>query len=150
MLAAAHAVHATLARCVGLDRRSLALFRITFCVQLLCKWSLWWSFMPDMLDDAGLMPRSQLLDRETWSLHLVSGHILYLRLIASAQLIALACLLAGFRTRAATVVAYVLQVSLYRRTDQFNGNSFVGPLETALLFWSCWLPCIARETSRHK
>ena len=73
-----------------------------------------------------------------WSLHLLNDNIGYQAAIFSLHLLAALCLLAGYRTRLATLLVWLLYVSLHNR------NIFIlqagDDLLRLCLFWALFLP----------
>jgi predicted DCC family thiol-disulfide oxidoreductase YuxK len=129
----------------ALDLRSLALFRAALALVLI------WDDLSRCGDlrvfytDAGLMPRpwlTQIGDPFRVSLHLASGDAWFQALLLAAQLLAAFCLFWGWRTRAATAVAWILGVSIAVRNPVVLTAADV--LLNSLLFWCLFLPLHAR------
>ncbi|MBA2482395.1 MAG: HTTM domain-containing protein [Planctomycetes bacterium] len=127
----------------GVDLRSLALFRIGLAVLLLC--DLWFRVgsLSVFYTDQGVLPRidQPIADpNAAWhvSLHLANGSAVW-----QAALFAIAAgfafmLLAGWRTRLATICSWVLLLSLHARNPQVLQGGDV--LLRCLLFWAMFLP----------
>jgi len=131
-----------LARRVAVDRRALAALRISLGLLLLADLLLRSRALVAHYTDSGVMPRTAL--REVYgpladiSLHALSGGVvLQVALFALAGLAALA-LAAGYRTRLAAVVSWLLLVSLHARNPMLlnAGDSLL----RRLLFWGLFLP----------
>ncbi|WP_411887447.1 hypothetical protein [Hydrocarboniphaga effusa] len=93
----------------------------------------------------GLLPPSALageLSDWRWSLHLVNHSTPFQALLILAQALAGLAIAAGLRTRLATLVAWVLAVSLCNRNPLVIGPG--DALLCALLFWSLFLPLAGR------
>ena len=93
----------------------------------------------------GLLPPSALageLSGWRWSLHLVNHSTAFQTLLILAQALAGLAIAAGLRTRLATLVAWVLAVSLCNRNPLVIGPG--DALLCALLFWSLFLPLAGR------
>jgi hypothetical protein len=133
-----HAVRHRLA----VDRRALAALRIALGLLLLADLALRSRALVAHYTDRGVLPRAAL--RATYgsladiSLHALSGGIwLQGALFVLAGLAALA-LAAGYRTRLAAVVSWLLLVSLHARNPMLlnAGDSLL----RRLLFWGLFLP----------
>jgi hypothetical protein len=133
-------------RVFSLDKRSLAVFRIGIAVCIL--FDLLWraELIPLFYSDEGLVPRVALLSHWdlTWhpSLHLVSGLLLFQWFLFLCNAIAATSLLVGYRTRLATLVTWVLLISLQNRNPLVLTGADV--LTRVLLFWALFLPIGAR------
>ncbi len=127
----------------GLDMRSLAAFRVGLAVLVLC--DLWFRLpgLTAFYTDQGLLTRAEQVEADLgdpwhFSLHMASGAAwLQILLFASAFVCAI-MLLAGWRTRLATVLSWVLLVSLQTRNPLVLQGGDV--LLRCLLFWGMWLP----------
>jgi len=125
----------------SIDLRSLALFRIGLGLILLLDLAVKSFDLKDFYTDQGILPRAAWLEVTNqwhWSLHSMSGQtplILFLFLLAALAAIAL---IAGFHSRLATIICWVLTVSLTNR----NGYILQGGdnLLCVLCFWSMFLP----------
>ncbi|MBX7211847.1 MAG: HTTM domain-containing protein [Verrucomicrobiaceae bacterium] len=133
-------------RLAGVDLRSLAAFRMGLGFILL--WDLATSLASAgaFYAEAGVMPSAvwARLRESAWivSLHGLSGSSPWVVTLIIVQMIAAACLLAGWRTQAATLVSWVLLCSLQSRNPVvLHGGDIV--LRTTL-FWSVFLPLGAR------
>lgn len=133
-------------RLTGIDLRSLAAFRIGLGTILI--WDLVTSLFSAsaFYTDAGTMPLALALRlRESpWiiSLHGLSGSTAWQMALIVGQIAAAACLLIGWRTQLATVVSWVLLLSIQARNPVvLHGGDVV--LRMAL-FWSLFLPLGAR------
>jgi hypothetical protein len=126
----------------ALDLRSLALLRIGLALLILGDLGVRCSDLKAHYTDLGVLPRSvaieKLLGPWDWSLHLLGGSaFLELLLFLIAAIAALALLL-GYRTRLATIVSWILLISLQNRNPLvLNGGDIEFHL---LLFWSIFLP----------
>jgi len=130
----------------GIDLRTLALFRVALGT-LLAFYAL--NRMPDALalyTDWGVLPRYWLLqtDDAWWrlSLYVISGDPWFVYLLLVATLLAGLALLAGYRTRLASIAAFVLFTSLINRNPMIliGGDGLLA----CLLFWAMFLPLGAR------
>jgi predicted DCC family thiol-disulfide oxidoreductase YuxK len=132
---------AALDQVIGLDLRSLAVFRIGLAAVILVDLFNRFQDLTAHYTDAGVMPRTLLREVAPtfhWSLHALSGTVWFQGvLFAIAALIAIA-LLVGYRTRIATIASWALMVSLQNRnpTLLFAADYVL----VALLFWSMFLP----------
>lgn len=132
-------------RVFAIDLRSLALFRVTMAILLLIDLCRHLPLLDAFYSDSGLLPRGQKrLVESVWriSLHAANGQTLFaLALLLIALLTALA-LLAGWRTRRAAIISFVLYASLLNRAPVITGGG--EQLLALLLFWACFLPLGAR------
>ncbi len=129
-------------RLFGIDARSLAVFRVGLGVLLLWDLAIRASSMGMHYTDDGVMPRTLLIEtwRQTgrWSFHLLAGGTAsqaVMFILAAAAAVALTL---GYRTRLATVVCWVLTVSLQHRNPLVNNAA--DELVAALLLWAIFLP----------
>jgi hypothetical protein len=128
----------------SLDLRSLALFRIGLGIVILG--DLIARAQADGLrafySDMGVLPPQILVERfgwsEFWSIHIASGSLAFEALLFVVAAIFAVLLIVGYRTRLATIVSWLLLVSLHSR------NPFVlhggDTLLRLLLFWAMFLP----------
>ena len=129
----------------GIDLRTLALFRIGLGTLLLADLAMRARVLTAHYTDAGILPRSALLDTQlagTFSLHLLNGTFgLQAMLFVIAALFA-TMLVLGTRTRLAAIVCWVLLLSLQHRNPQIlaAGDSLL----LLLSFWAMFLPLGAR------
>jgi predicted DCC family thiol-disulfide oxidoreductase YuxK len=130
---------------LSLDLRTLALFRFALGATLAVDMLNRLAHVRTFYTDWGLWPREAAMDYAgpmRLSVHLLNGDTWFaatLLLIEAAAGVALAL---GWRTRAATVVAFVLQASLLNRNSVIllGGDTLL----TCLLFWGMFLPLGAR------
>lgn len=125
----------------GIDVRALAVYRVALGVLLLLDLANRTRFLSAHYTDDGLVSRTLMIPRmKTWTLSLywmngTAGFAAAMFLIAA--LFAL-LLLVGYRTRLATIVSWVLLVSLqYRNPLVCHAGDHVLRL---LLFWGMFLP----------
>ncbi|WP_208023619.1 HTTM domain-containing protein [Halorussus pelagicus] len=131
-----------LARRFGVDARALAALRVSLGVLLLADLYLRSRDLVAFYTDSGVLPRSVLREQfggiAALSIHAHFGSpwaVGLLFLVAGAFGVAL---LLGYRTRLATVVSFVLVVSLHARNPVLlNGGD---SLLRRLLFWGAFLP----------
>lgn len=129
-------------RILSLDLRSLAVMRIFLAALALYDLYRRGSQITEYYSDQGVAPRdlitSQYWNPRWWSVHLVSGEtsgqtILFVLHAAVALL-----LLIGWRTRLASVLTFLLTVSLHNRNPLvLDGGD---RLLLILLFWGLFLP----------
>lgn len=136
---------ATLRELFGIDLRTLALFRVTLAtvvgVDLINRWLEASTFYTDW----GLLPREALIHLDSvWrvSLYLANGELWFSALLLAVSLLCTVALWWGYRTRLATLLLFVLLVSLYNRNPimLIGGDGLVA----CLMFWSLFLPLGAR------
>ncbi len=129
----------------AVDLRSLALFRfglgLLVCFDALGRLGDVGAFY----GDHGVLPLGLLSesgDAWRWSLHRAMDGTGFSSLLILLQALAGLALAAGFRTRRATLLAWVLAVSLCNRNPLVLGAGDV--LLCALLFWGLFLPLAGR------
>jgi hypothetical protein len=131
----------TLHEVIGLDRRSLAAFRIGLAIILLTDLGIRFHDLTAHYTDAGVMPLlllHEVAKPAYWSLHALSGGpLLQVLLFAIAALMAI-LMLVGYRTRLATVASWILLISLHNRNPAliFAADDVL----RALMFWAMFLP----------
>ena len=130
-----------LERRYGLDLRSLALLRLGLALVILGDlWGRWGNVLSDY-SDQGNLPRSLLQDLWLpgyWSIHALSGSVGWQAVCFAIATLSALLLLIGYRTRWATVVSWVLLVSLHNRNPLvvFAADDVL----RALMFWAMFLP----------
>lgn len=129
----------------GIDLRTLALFRVGLGALLLADLALRARDLTAHYTDAGILPRAALLDTlsvGSFSLHLLNGTFAFQAVMFTLAAIFATMLLLGSRTRIATIVSWVLLLSLQNRNPQIlsAGDSLL----LLLCFWSMFLPLGAR------
>ncbi len=135
-------------RVFGMDLRSLAAFRIVAGFLLLIDLWMRWQSLEAMYTDAGLMPLAmwtnflnEISDRPgalSWSLHAWNGSWQWQAFLFAVAAIASCLLILGYRTRLATIVSWILLVSVQVRNPIIltSGDT----LFRVALFWSMFLP----------
>lgn len=145
---ALHGIRAKLAEFFEIDLRSLAVFRIALGLLVLLDLALRLQDLHGHYTDGGVWPR-ELAAQELakakvtcFPLYFLGGSALFAGgMFAAAAVVALA-LIAGFWTRAATILSWLLLVSLHARLQPvLNGGDAIFAL---LFFWSMFLPLGAR------
>ncbi len=131
---------------LGIDLRSLAFFRIGLGLLLIGDLIIRASDLRTFYTDEGVLPRWALLEKfaEPWlhSIHLISGTAFVQGLLFLTAGIAALALLLGYRTRLATVLSWLLLVSLQARNPVvLQGGDLLFKM---LLFWGMFLPLGAR------
>ena len=129
----------------GIDLRTLALFRVCLALIILVDLALRARDLTAHYSDYGVLPRAALLGdigARFPSLHLISGSTkVEALLFLFSGLVAIA-LLVGYRTRIATVLSWILLLSLQARNPGvMQGGDMLLYL---LLFWGIFLPLDAR------
>ncbi|BAY03068.1 HTTM domain-containing protein [Anabaena cylindrica FACHB-243] len=126
---------------LGLDIRSLAVFRIGISLIILTDLLTRFRDITAHYTDVGVLPRTLLKEIAKtghWSLHAISGEpIFQVLLFAIATLMAL-LMLVGYRTRVAVIASWVLLISLHNRNPAliFAADDVL----RALMFWAMFLP----------
>jgi hypothetical protein len=136
-------LHAALARVFGIDPRSLATLRIGLAFLLLVDLAIRAGDLRAMYGDEGMVPISAVRawyghSPWVWSLHFLNGSVAFQGALFAIAAIAAAALFVGYRTWLATVISWVLLVSLhYRNPMVVNGGDV---LLRMLLFWGMFVP----------
>lgn len=131
---------------IGLDVRSLALFRIAIAALILIDLSVRATFLEAHYTDFGLLPRAPLIEQFSppWriSLHFLSGKLPIEACLFVIAAVFATMLLIGYRTRLATFLSWFLMLSLHTRNPMVlqAGDLFF----RNLLFWGLFLPLGAR------
>ncbi len=125
----------------AIDIRSLAAMRMLLACAVLARLS---DVMPHYIaffSDDGILPR-RLLFAHTYpsatSLYFLNGSPAFALALLWANVLAAIALLSGYRTRLATVLCWVLNVSLAMRNPYITTGG--DALTSLLLFWSMFLP----------
>ena len=126
----------------GADLRSLATFRIVLALLVLSDLTNRATDLPAHYTDAGIMPRTVLVERvlSPWafSLDLMNGGALFQALLFAVAALAAFGMLVGYRTRLMTFIVWVLLLSIQLRNPLVNGSE--SPMLRMLLFWGMLLP----------
>jgi predicted DCC family thiol-disulfide oxidoreductase YuxK/uncharacterized membrane protein YphA (DoxX/SURF4 family) len=136
-----------LGRVFGIDLRTLALFRITLGLVLFGDLVARSADLTVFYTDAGVMPRAWLLAvNGPWriSLHSANGEPWFIWTLFIIEMLAALMMVFGWRTRLATLVAFVLHASLLNRNIMvlLGGDELI----TCLIFWGLFLPLGARAS----
>lgn len=134
-----------LAEMIGIDLRTLALFRVVLGLVLL------WCVLSCFRDlnafwtDGGVMPRAWMIESDSrWrlSLFLINGQSWFVASLLIVQAGFALMFALGWRTRLAAIASFVLWASLINR----NPVVLIGGdlLLCCLLFWAMFLPLAAR------
>lgn len=125
----------------GLDLRSLALFRLGLALVILGDL---WGRLGHLLayyTDQGILPRSLLAELWLpgyWSIHALGGAIWWQGVCFAIATLSALLMLIGYRTRWATVVAWIMLVSLHNRNPLVIAGA--DDMLRAMLFWAMFLP----------
>ena len=129
---------------VAIDLRALAAFRIGLATLLLADLARRSRHLTAFYTDYGVLPRrAYAVDYSTTPLpHTLSGEPWAVALLFAATGAVALALLVGYRTRAVTLVSWLLLLSLHARNPMVlnAGDSLL----RMLLFWSVFLPLGAR------
>ena len=126
----------------GADLRSLAIFRIVLALLVLADLASRATDLTAHYTDAGVMPRTDLLEQvlSPWqfSLNLINGGLLFQAFLLGLAAFAALGMLLGYRTRLMTFIAWALLISFQMRNPLVNGAAV--HLLRELMFWSILLP----------
>ncbi|MBX2865534.1 MAG: DUF393 domain-containing protein, partial [Leptolyngbyaceae cyanobacterium MAG.088] len=125
----------------GIDLRSLALLRLGLALGILIDLGFRLGNISAYYTDQGAVPRSALGELWLpgyWSIHALSGSVGWQVICFAIATLSALLMLIGYRTRWATVVAWVMLVSLHNR----NPLAISAPddLLRAMVFWAMFLP----------
>ncbi|MFC7095903.1 HTTM domain-containing protein [Halobaculum marinum] len=124
------------------DPRALVALRVALGALILVDLSLRARWLGFFYTDAGVLPRTLLLDRYPLagrlSAHALFGEVWWTALLFVAAGVAATCLLVGYRTRVAAVCSLLLLASLHARNPfVLNGGD---SLLRRTLLWAVFLP----------
>ncbi len=126
----------------SLDTRSLSLFRVAFALLIIVDIALRSRYIVEHYTDMGIYPRAAFTEfwtsSTTFSLHAVSGHLWFQILLFGIHIFFALWLLFGYRVRTATIILWLLTVSLHNRNMMINSGA--DDLLRLVLFWSMFLP----------
>ncbi len=135
-------------RMFGLDTRSLAIFRIALALLLLIDLGMRWQYRDAFFSENGVLPlalQGELIESIagyrgplSWSLHTLSGSNAWMYVLFGLTLASYLTLIAGFRTRIASIAAWVLLTSWHVRNPMIMHSG--DTLLRIALFWSMFLP----------
>lgn len=154
MAGSSHGVRALIERSFGIDPRSLAAVRIGFGAILLIDLAFRAGQLRAAYTDEGAVPRAELDPwiRETIApLHLLSGAFGWEALLFGVAAVFAVLLTIGFYTRTATVVSWLLLLSLQARNPLLL--NFGDQILRVSLFWALFLPlgrCWSVDAARAK
>ncbi|NNE82495.1 MAG: DUF393 domain-containing protein [Alphaproteobacteria bacterium] len=130
---------------LGVDLRTLALFRVLLGSFLILDLALRARDLTAHYTDFGIMPRDVLvgyLGPGSFSLHMLNGTATFqAALFVLAGIFAL-LMVVGWRTRTMTIISWVLLLSLQNRNTLIHSGE--EQLVMVLLFWAMFLPLGAR------
>ncbi len=126
----------------GMDARSLAAFRVGLALVVLADLATRALSLTEHYTDAGVLPRSALIERpfDRWHLSVLmaSGAPAFAKAVFGACALAATAMLVGWRTRAATVATWVLFCSIVSRNEMILQGS--DTVLRVFLFWAMFLP----------
>lgn len=132
----------TFCRLFAIDPRSLAAFRIAIGLLLLADLGGRLTDLHSMYTDSGMFPRAEIQARYTtpwnWSFHFGGGSAAYQSVLFALAFGAAGCLVAGYRSRWAALISWLLLLSIQNRVPPIL-NAGDGLLRL-LLFWGLFLP----------
>ena len=132
----------------GIDVRSLAAFRIGLAILLLLDLRNRALFLTAHYTDVGVLPRAAKLsfyDKtgvggtwQYWSFHMTSGVWWGQAILFILAGVFAGCMLVGYRTRLATILSWILLLSLHNRNIALLQGGDL--LLKAMVFWAMFLP----------
>jgi hypothetical protein len=126
----------------ALDVRALAAFRVALALCVLADLAARAVDLAAHYTDGGVLPRAALAalpSHDLWlSVHTLAGGAGFQALLFAAEALAAVCLLAGYRTRVATVVVWALHLSLLARNPLLRTGA--DQVVRMCLFWAMFLP----------
>jgi hypothetical protein len=127
------------------DLRSLALMRVGIAVLLLIDLLVRWSSANDFYTDKGIFTVKDFLsisNWSTWSIHAINGSWEFQSLIFLISIIFVLMLLVGYKTKVATLLSFILLLSLHHRNLIVIDKG--DALLRVILFWGLFIPWNAR------
>lgn len=125
----------------GVDVRSLALFRIVVGIVILVDLATRAPYIETFYTDEGSFSTEiceSAMPGGFWSIHLLSGSELYQQILFAIAAVAAVFLIFGCFTRTATIVTWLLLISLHVRNPLLLNSG--DTLLRTMLFWSLFLP----------
>lgn len=133
-------------RCITIDLRTLAVFRIMSGVLILIDLALRAQHLTRFYTEDGLVPREVALEAvpgaSVFTLHFIAGSTTTVALLFAIQALFALQLIIGYHTRFASVVSFLFVISLNHRNTLILSHSDV--LFRLLLFWGMFVPLGAR------
>lgn len=128
---------------LGIDLRTLALFRVALALLLLVDGIQRAADLEAFYTDFGVLPRAAHAEfvgaaGPLWSIHLWTGSVAGQATLFVLAGLGAAALLVGWHTRLATLLSWLLLISLHTRNPLVNTGGDV--VLRLLLFWSIFLP----------
>lgn len=126
-------------RSFGFDLRSLALLRIVAPSVYLVELLLHWQYLEAYCTDGGMLPRSVIFESPGtgWSVYLAFGSAAGANFLYCLHILAVVALIAGWKTRLASLTCYFFAFSLQNRFPALPGWE----TEIRMLFLiGCFLP----------
>ena len=130
---------------LGIDLRSLALFRIALALLLLVYLSVLATDLTLFYTDQGVLPRSLLFETYPYpriDLHSINGSTSFVAFLFLIQMTLAVFLLVGWKTGIVTALSWLLLTSLHARNPMLLHSGDY--LLRILFFWSLFLPLGAR------
>lgn len=125
----------------ALDYRSLAVYRVLVALIVLADLVTRFGDATTLYSDAGILPRTSaipILATDRWSLLFLQGSPEYVHVFIVIGIVAAAMMLVGWRTRTATIILWVVVVSLQARNNHVAYGA--DTLIRLTLFWGMFLP----------
>lgn len=125
----------------SLDLRSLALLRIGLAIIIVFDILIRFFRKEIYYSDRGILPRTELIDQlspECWSFHLFSETVFAQQLLFCLALLWAVLLLIGYRTTLASIICWVMLVSLHNRNPALVSSG--DDLLRIIVFWVMFLP----------
>jgi hypothetical protein len=129
-------------RWLGLDFRALACLRMAYGFVILLDSLIRCTDLNAHYTDWGAVPRNMTLELdwspEYWSLHMINGSAPFQLLLFAINILFAIMLLLGYRTRLATLVCWILMVSLHNRNPMILDGGDI--YQRVIMFWALFLP----------
>lgn len=131
---------------VGVDLRTLAVFRMVAGITILWMLAILLQDVEVFFTDRGVSPREHWLEQRVntfvVSLHMIGGELWWQYLLFGAQAVFAVMLIVGYKTRLASVMSWILLISLIHRLPPIThrGDSLL----CLLLLWGTLTPWGAR------
>lgn len=125
----------------GVDARSLAIFRIAVGLVILVDLVQRSRHALTHYSDAGVLPRNVAFDslsQYRWSIFFVNGSPTFVQAMFTLGIFAAIAMILGCKTRIATVILWVIVVSVQSRNPHLSSGA--DTLMRVTLFWAMFLP----------
>lgn len=125
----------------SVDTRSLALFRVAVGLVILIDLARRFQHATTFYSDAGVLPRKDvipILGQYRWSVLFANGSPEFVYAVFLTGFVAAIAMILGWKTRIATILLWIILISLQTRNHHLNSGA--DTLMRVTLFWAMFLP----------